>query len=46
LAAKHKSTIRNVLNNIYPDLKVYKNDYMIQFIKKEELLEIKRNIIT
>ena len=44
MAAKHKSTIRIVLNNIYPDLKVYKNDIMIQFIKKEELLKIKRNI--
>lgn len=44
LAAKHKSTIRKVLINNYPDLEINRNIDKVRFVDKEELLKIKRNI--
>jgi len=44
LAAKHKSTIRNVLREHYPDLRINKESKEIQFVTKEELFFIKRNM--
>ena len=43
LAAKHKSTIRNVMNEIYPNLQVKYNNDVFQYISKDQLKSIKIN---
>ena len=45
LAAKHKSTIRKTLRNIYPSLLTRKNDNCIQYYTKEDIKNIKRKFL-
>ena len=42
LAAKHKTTIRKVLNEVYPNLKIKHNNNFIQYISKDQLIKMKK----
>ena len=44
LAAKHKSTIRKIIRDIYPDLTVNINNKYIRFFNLKELMKIRLNL--
>jgi NADH dehydrogenase/LAGLIDADG endonuclease/Type II intron maturase len=46
LAAKHKSSKKKIINELYPDLVVKRKDNFIKFYSKEELLKSKRSIFS
>ena len=45
LAAKHKSTIRKVIKDIYPHLKIKNKDKMIQYYTKDQIKQMKKEFL-